>query len=115
MPLLSYLGVFTIFQVIGNYCYSLSIINGLFICFIMTVHFTELYFYICKKFNLSTAKSLLISIIFIGMHFYAVAHNGKDNVFLFYSYDMTCMYHYILSTLLNASLVMHLIRYGGLD
>ena len=115
MPLVSYIGAYTVYPLTGKYCLSLSIANGLFICFIITVYFTEFYLLIQKKYKLSTVKSLLISVVFIGMHFCAVAHGRKNNVFLFYAYDMTCVYHYILSTLLNASLVMHLMRIGGLE
>ncbi|MCR5670323.1 MAG: hypothetical protein K6G10_04895 [Butyrivibrio sp.] len=115
LPLFSYIGAFVLYPLTGNYCFSLSVSNGIFICFIITVYFTEFFLLISKKFDFSTVKSVLISAVFIGLHFCAIAHPGNDNVFLFYAYDMNCVYNYILSTLLNASLVMHLMRTGGLD
>lgn len=114
MSFFSYLGAYTLYPLTGRYCFSLSISNGIFICFMLTVYFVEFFFLIDQRFNLKQTTTILISTIFIGLHFLIVAHIGNDNIYLFYAYDMTCIYHYILSTVVNASLVMHLIRYDGL-
>ena len=113
--LFSDLGAFFIYPVINNYCYSLSISNGLFICFIMTVYFSEFYFLIGMKYRSELKTSLLVGVIFPGLHFCALAPNGNDMVFPLYAYDLNCIYNYVLCTLLNAALVMHMMRYGGFE
>lgn len=114
MTFFSYLGAYTLYPLTDRYCLSLSITNGLFVCFILTVYFVEFFLFIQKKYNFTFIKNILVSIIFIAFHFLIVLHIGSNNnEHLFYAYDMTCIYHYTLSTALNAALVMHLIRTGG--
>ena len=113
MSVVSYAGAYIIYPILGRYCFSLSVSNGLFICFILTVYFYEFYLLISEKYDLAPVKNILMTILFICLHFIIVAHPGTDNIFLFYSLDLTCIYHYTLCTILNASLVMHMIRLGG--
>ena len=113
MSFFSYAGAYVLYPITGRYCYSLSITNGLFICFMITIYFLEFFLLICKKYDLNLVKGVLISTIFICLHFTIVTHIGNNNIFLFYAYDLTCIYHYTLSTVVNASLVMHMIRIGG--
>lgn len=113
MSIFSYFAAYVIYPITGRYCFSMSIANGVFICFIITVYFLEFYLLIQKKYALSLNKSIFMSVIFISLHFLLVIHPGKDNIFLFYAYDMTCVYHYTLSTVINAALVMHMIHNQG--
>ncbi len=113
MSVVSYAGAYIIYPILGRYCFSLSISNGLFISLILTIYFYEFYLLIGEKYDLTPVKNIMLSILFICLHFIVVAHPGSDNVFLFYSLDLTCIYHYTLGTILNASLVMHMTRLGG--
>lgn len=113
MSICSYVGAYLLYPFTGRYCFSLSVTNGLFICAVLTLYFVEFLLLVQKKYALSMAKSIFASAIFIGLHFWILMNKGEDNIFLFYAYDMTCIYHYTLSTIINASLVMHMIRIGG--
>ncbi len=115
MSLFSYIGAYTLYPLTDRYCLSISITNGLFICIMMTVYFYEFFMLISEKYHLNLGENILVSILFISLHFSMLAHTGSENVFLFYAYDMTCIYHYILCTILSAALVMHLNRFGGLS
>lgn len=111
--LFSYLGAYTLYPLTGNYCFSLSVSNGLFICLMLTIYFTEFLLYIHKKSEQTVLYSVFMSIIFICLHFIITVHFGNNNTFLFYAYDMNCVYHYVLSAIVNASLIMHMIRHSG--
>ena len=113
MSIFSYAGAYLIYPFTGRYCYSLSVSNGFFISLLLTVYFIEFLLLIEKKYHLKTYQDILVGILFFCLHFIIFAHPGKDNVFLFYSLDLTCIYHYTLSSILNAALVMHMMRYDG--
>ena len=113
MSVFSYLGAYIIYPITGRYCFSLSVSNGIFICIMITVYFLEFLLLMHEKYRLPITNSLLISIVFICLHFLIVVHAGSNNIFLFYAYDLNCVYHYTLSTIINASLVMHMIRFNG--
>ena len=113
MSVVSYAGAYLIYPFLGRYVFSLSIANGLFICFILTIYFSEFHLLISSKNSLPNIQNVFATVFFICLHFIIVAHPGSDNLYLFYSLDLTCIYHYTLSTIINAALVMHMIRYGG--
>lgn len=48
------------------------------------------------------------------LHFAVFIHTFGNCYYLFYVYDLTCIYNYTLSTVVNAALVMHIISLGGL-
>lgn len=113
MSFWSYIGAYILYPLTGRYCFSLSVTNGIFICLILTLYFEQFRLLAQKKYDFTVLQSIFSSAIFIGMHFWILVTNEKNNIFMFYAYDMTCIYHYTLSTILNASLVMHMIRVGG--
>ncbi|SFO26931.1 hypothetical protein SAMN04487831_11524 [Pseudobutyrivibrio sp. UC1225] len=113
MIFFSYAGAYLLYPIIGRYCFALSVSNGIFISLAIAFYFLEFHLLIQDKYRFSSIKSVAISIIFICLHFVIFAHGDKDNIFLFYAYDMTCIYNYTLCTAINAALVMHMIRCGG--
>jgi hypothetical protein len=58
-------------------------------------------------------RTLLVSGIFYALHFVIFLHVFGNSDTLLKAYDMNCIYNYTLCSSLNAALVMHIMRHGG--
>ncbi len=115
MPLISYAGAYLIYPLSGDYCNSLSCAHGVFIAVVLTTYFCQFVFLMRKRMKESLLSSILLGIIFFCLHFLLLWQFHALMESLLYAFDLTCIYNYTLSTIINATLVMHLISCGGVD
>ncbi len=113
MPIVSYFGALIINPVINNYYFSLTLAHGIFASIILTAYFTQFVMLFYKREFASQKRSIFLGILFILIHFISHIHSGSDNSFLIGAYNVTCFYNYNLCTIVNATLVMHFMTYGG--
>ena len=68
-----------------------------------------------KKFELNYGATILISAIFLLLHFLIYRTAKSDNLYMFWSYDATCYFYYTIPDLLCCTLVMYFESSGILD
>ncbi len=113
MPLVSYFGAFIINPIINDYFRSLSLAHGLFASIVITLYFVEFPLMFYKKKFASAPASIAYGLLFVLLHFISHIQKGHDNFFLLGAINVTCFYNYILAVIINASLVMHFMSFGG--
>ena len=108
MPLIGYLGalVYHVFPKLGyigaeSLCFSavLSGVETLYLCM-----FSRL---IRKKYGMDLLRAGLTAAFFFLLHFLIFRTEQKNNMYLFQTANLTCVFFYLVPALLNASLVMY--------
>ncbi len=113
MPLVSYFGALIINPIINDYFKSLSLAHGLFASIVITLYFVEFSLMFYRRKKTTASISIVYGLLFILLHFISHIMKGYDNFFLLGAINVTCFYFYVLAVIINASLVMHFISYGG--
>ncbi len=113
MPIVSYFGAMVINPLIDNYCRALTIAHGLFTSLLVAMYFLQFTYLFFKRRFASLRGSIVYSFIFILLHFISHIRTGNGNDFLLGTQNVTCVYNYLLAVLINATLVMHFMTYGG--
>lgn len=109
MPLVSAIGVHLLMPLVNDYLLSITIASACFISLFIVIYircFTEM---LKRLFCLSASSALLVSLFFFILHFLVFRKNLTSNSTLFDSGNLNCHYNYLLSGLLNSSLVMHMV------
>lgn len=99
--------------VVGDYVKAIIMVNA-----IIVAGFISLYLYLIQRlltfrFRLSQTCSFCIVVLFALMHFLLLKTRAAGNDYLWYAEDANCYYHYIVSNLLNACLVIWLMLHGA--
>ena len=113
MPLMSAVAVHILMPVLGDYLQALTVMHG-----IVVALFIGLYMYcflqmLRRVFSLSVWGNIYASALFLIFHFLIFRSYDNRNVYLFYCWDLTCYYYYLIPALLNASLVMSMMGRSG--
>lgn len=104
MPICSYIAVYFIKPIIGNYIYSLMITYAIVMSLFITGYIFLFNNFIRKEFSLNNIKVISVSIIFILFHF-IIFNWDMNNIYMFFSPNLTCYFYYVLPNLLNFMLV----------
>lgn len=104
MPICSYIAVYFVKPIIGNYLYSLIVVYALILSIFITIYIFLFNNFIKTQFNLNNMKANIISMIFFLFHF-AIFDFSADNIYMFFSSNLTCYFYYVLPNLLNFMLV----------
>lgn len=113
MPFISYLSAWVINPIIDNYCKSLTIGHGIFTSVILTIYFVQFVILFYKRKFTSLDGSIKYGCFFVLLHFISNILKGNNNLFILNTLNLTCIYNYMLPTILNAIAVMHFMSYGG--
>lgn len=109
MPLLSGFAVHCLMPFTGDYLTSITGIHAFVIALSITVYvfcFTRMVKHLV---SLSDLGAVFSGILFLILHFLIFRSYDNGNTYLFYCWDLTCYYYYLIPSLINASLVMCLI------
>jgi len=115
MPLMSAVAVHILMPVLGNYLQALTVMHG-----IVVAVFIGLYMYcflrmIKRVFSLPVWGNIFAGALFLIFHFLIFRSYDSGNVYLFFCWDLTCYYYYLIPALLNASLVRCIVGRTGLQ
>lgn len=109
-PTIAFGASYFIYPLLGDYFLSLTIANAFIIALLITIYFFSIHLLLKQKYNLSEGCALCSTILFIIIHFSVLCVHSTNNDYIFYSRDVTCYYHYTISNLFCAILVLWLIR-----
>lgn len=113
MPLCGYLAAYVFRPLLGDYITSITVCSALIISAMIVVYLYSFYQLINKKFKMPFVGNLLITLIFLLVHFLIFASNVYNNTHLFFANDLTCYYFYVLPWLINAVLVLYLLKFDN--
>lgn len=113
MPIVSYLGAWIINPIVNNYFHSLTYAHSLFSSLLITLYFVQFSVLFYKRKFASVKGSIGYGCLFILLHFISHIIKGSNNTFLLDAMNLTGFYYYTLAIMINATLVMHFMSYGG--
>lgn len=108
MPLCGYLSAYFLRHIVGDYVSSITVCSALIISSAITVYFYSFYRLIDLKFDLPLKGSLLSVLLLVLFHFMIFKSHQFNNLYMFYSSNLTCYFHYCLPALVNSVLVLYL-------
>lgn len=109
-PTIAFGAAYLIYPLLGDYFLSLTIANAFFVALLVTIYFYSIHLVIKQNFNISEICAVCCTILLIILHFSVLCIYPTNNDHLFFSRDVTCYYHYTISNLFCAILVLWLIR-----
>ena len=110
MSLCSSFGVFVVNPFLNNYIFSLTISFAMVVSCFICIYLYCFYRLSLSKFNCPFSFSVFLALFFFVCHFWVFRHNDSNNEYLFRANDACCYFYYIIPALLNASIVLYLLR-----
>lgn len=111
MPLSASLSAYLIYPFVGDYIMSMAYVFAFILCSTILTYIYLFNSILINKVKLDKKKSLLITIIFLMMHFWIFRSAPQDNIYAFYSTNVTCYFYYIIPSLYNIILIFLLELY----
>lgn len=110
MPSMSILASYIVYPITKDFVLAQSIFHGIVVSIIVFIYIFKFYQYMMKLTNDDSIVSAFLSLLFFIFHFLIFRCKDSDNVFMFYSSSVTNYYNYMLPSLLNATLVLSLLK-----
>ena len=107
MSFCSNLGLFFIKPFLNSYIDSLSVAYGMVVSVFVIIYIFRLTKLINSLFTVFGKDVMIISILFLLLHFWSFRNWYTDNDYFFYSKNTTCYFYYVIPNLHNASLVLY--------
>lgn len=114
MPLMSAAAVHILMPVLGDYLQALTVMHGFVVALFIGLYMYCFLHMMKRVFSLSVWGNIYASALFLIFHFLIFRNYDNGNVYLFFCWDLTCYYYYLIPALLNASLVMSMMGRPGL-
>lgn len=113
MPLCSGVAAYVIYPLLGNYLRAMTLTHGFVIAVFLTLYAWSFLRMIKRLFHLSDAAAIFSCAFFLIGHFLVFRSELTDNTYMFFCYDLTCYYYYLIPSAVNTSLVMWLLGNPG--
>lgn len=114
-PLVAMVAAYFVTPIIGDYVAALIFSNAFVLSFFITIYLYSSQKFLEYRFHLGKLTCYMIIALFAILHFLILRSHWSNNDFLWHATDVNCFYHYIIPTLLCASLVMWLMRHNVAD
>ena len=109
-PFVSMIGGYLIVPLVGDYIKGIILTNAIVVSLFIIVYLLLLHRYLEANFSLGRLTNLSIILVFTVLHFLILRTAKENNDYLWYTHDAACYYHYVIPSLLNASLVLWLMQ-----
>ena len=106
MPLCGAIAAHIVMPLIGDYVWSVTLVSAAVVSIFIAIYVLCLGTFVKRLFNLNDFGCRCTEFLFLILHFMVFVHDRQNNEYLFYCYDLTCYYYYLIPALVNASLVM---------
>lgn len=106
MPLCGAAAAYLVTPLTGDYIGAITLVSAALVsgCIVVYLHcFGTL---MERRFSVSEPSCILLSILFLTLHFLVMRFWDTNNNYLFFCWELTCYYYYLIPALLNCSLVM---------
>lgn len=115
MPLVSSIGLYTLYPLTGDYIGTFTVIHALVVSGFITLYVRCLEGLLGRVFDLPRTQGILLSGLFLLFHFMALRGQEINNLYLFHCVDLNCYYNYLIPALMSAALLMYLMRNDRFD
>lgn len=109
-PFFSTVAAYLVMPLTKDYITAQTIMHALVVSLSITGYLWCFSALLRRCFPVSRLTASVVTCLFLLVHFLALRSEDSGNQYLFYCVDLNCYYNYLLPALLNASLVMSLIR-----
>lgn len=110
----SNLAAYTIYPLCGDYFKAQTLVHGIVVSLFISVYFYAFYRLLVKRFSVERYQGMILTMLFLLLHFLIMRVDEQSNAHLFYTSDLCCYYHYIIPNVLNATLVLSLLEHDWL-
>lgn len=107
-PFCAWLGVHLLMPLTGDYLGSMTLSAALMVSGFITVYVYCFGKMMQRLFGLETGGVAASSVLFLLLHFLVLRSQPEANPYLFYCWDYTCYFYYVIPAMLNCSLVMYM-------
>ena len=111
MPLGGYIAAFIIYPFTNNYLFSLSFAESLIVSAFIIIMFYLFYNFLVKRFKLTQRCALAGELLFFLSCFLLFKHINAASYTVFWTFDLSCDFYYLIPGLLNASMVLYILQY----
>lgn len=108
MPLCGGIAAYVVMPITGDYIGSITIVSALVTSGFITVYVWCFDRLMQRLFCLNAVRQIIMSALFLLLHFMVFRGEPSHNNYLFHCWDLTCVYYYLIPALLNCSLVMYM-------
>ena len=110
-PICGYVAAYVVAPIIGDYLTAFTICAAVTVSIFIAAYVMLFVMFAQKVLRLDKLSANFFGVMFLLMHFAIfLQHNAQDNLYLFHTIDANCHFNYVLPNLLNAALVMFIIR-----
>ena len=112
-PLMGYFAAYVLTPILGDYLHAQTAAVALLLS-LMATAYLWLFYRVMLGMGGGRFRAFSMTVIFLLFHFLILKTQRTGNPYLFWSANVTCIYNYLMPMLLNASLVLLLMREGRL-
>lgn len=107
-PISGYIAAYVVYPMTGDYIGSFTIVNAFVVSVAITVYAYFFYRLMCVRFKRGNAEAIMLTALFLLLHFVVYRIDKSSNLHLFYSNDVCQYYFYLIPHLAASCLVMSL-------
>lgn len=108
LPVCAYLASYLVMPFVGDFSWSLTYVFAFVVSLAITIYVLMLMHWLGRCFKLPAFAGVMISALFVVLHFVVFRSQSTDNVHLFYCWNVNTYFNYLLPGLINAGLVLFL-------
>lgn len=110
MPLCATVGNFLLMPLVKDYVTVMTMTHGFVVSAFITVYVWSLARLLKRVFSLDFWAQVYAGALFLVLHFLALRSEQTNNLYLFFCKDVNCYYNYLIPALLNASIVLWMVK-----
>ena len=110
-PVCGYIAAYVVAPIVGDYLNAFTICAAAIVGIFIAVYVVMFIMFAEKVLRLDKVPAIFFGAIFLLLHFAVyLKHNTQENLYLFHTADADCVFNYVLPNLLNAALVLFMVR-----
>lgn len=110
-PICGYFAAYVVMPLVGDYLTAFTLTAAAIVAIFIAAYVMMFVLFAREVLRLDKPAANLFGVMFLLLHFaHFLHHNTQDNLYLFHTTDADCYFNYVLPNLLNAALVMLLVR-----
>lgn len=113
-PLMGYFGAYVMAPLLGDYVNGIRFSASLFISVAIGAYMALFFRMVKNRFSIGTYNAIILTCLFFLFHFLIFKSRQGANFNLFSEANLTCIYHYTLSAVVNGSLVLYFMAHHGI-
>ena len=114
MPLIGYISAYLFNPIVNDYITSITLCASIFFSALITLYLYFFYRFLKSIYELPNNVGIFITLLFLLINFLIFKSDKFNNMYMFYSVNLTCYFHYVLPALLNSILVLYLLKFKNL-